>query len=213
MHDSGPAPSAAASCPPDKSLYLCHGEKPRSVCLSARPACSGGSLVLFYGGGASPQSTGARMALSQQFFGRPSSSAIHFQRCPPRRHSRPFISPRAFVSWATCYVCIFLLRSFSNDRVCRQTWGPPQALRLVASPRPAAPATARPPANGLDLLGLPRTAPGPVSGRLTPTSRRAGTTPPHPSVASVPSPADTVLFLTSTPVHCPSHVGLINLRA
>lgn len=64
-----------------------------------------------------------------------------------------------------------------------------------------------------DLLGLPRTAPGPVSGRLTPTSRRAGTTPPHPSAASVPSPADTVLFLTSTPVHCPSHVGLINLRA
>lgn len=110
-------------------------------------------------------------------------------------------------------LCIFLLRSFSNDRVCRQTWGPPQALRLVASPRPAAPATARPPANGLDLLGLPRTAPGPVSGRLTPTSRRAGTTPPHPSAASVPSPADTVLFLTSTPVHCPSHVGLINLRA
>lgn len=118
-----------------------------------------------------------------------------------------------FFSWATCYVCIFLLRSFSNDRVCRQTWGPPQALRLVASPRLAAPATARPPANGLDLLGLPRTAPGPVSGRLTPTSRRAGTTPPHPSAASVPSPADTVLFLTSTPVHCPSHVGLINLRA
>lgn len=73
--------------------------------------------VLFYGGGASPHSTGARMALSQQFFGRPFSSAIHFQRCPPRRHSRPFISPRAFFSWATCYVCIFLLRSFSNDRV------------------------------------------------------------------------------------------------
>lgn len=128
MYDSGPAPSAAASCPPDKSLYLCHGEKPCSVCLSARPACSGGSLVLFYGvlfygGGASPHSTGARMALSQQFFGRPFSSAIHFQRCPPRRHSRPFISPRAFFSWATCYVCIFLLRSFSNDRVVGRLGG------------------------------------------------------------------------------------------
>lgn len=219
MYDSGPAPSAAASCPPDKSLYLCHGEKPCSVCLSARPACSGGSLVLFYGvlfygGGASPHSTSARMALSQQFFGRPFSSAIHFQRCPPRRHSRPFISPRAFFSWATCYVFSFFVHfqmtafvGRLGGRRRRCVWWLPLGRQL--RPLLGHLRTATSP----DLLGLPRTAPGPVSGRLTPTSRRAGTTLPHPSAASVPSPADTVLFLTSTPVHCPSHMGLINLRA